>query len=107
MALKKIFSKDRKICTVIFTVASAEADGAKTISVAGDFNRWSSTLTPLTRRKNGSFSVRIPLEVGKEYQFRYLVDGRKWENDWKADKYIPAPYSDSNNSVVVTKPRKL
>ena len=32
-----------------------------------------------------------------------LLDGYKWENDWKADKYIPAPYSNADNSVVVTK----
>ncbi|MCI6365047.1 MAG: glycoside hydrolase, partial [Spirochaetia bacterium] len=37
------------------------------------------------------------------YQFRYLLDGYKWENDWNADKYIPAPYSNADNSVVVTK----
>ena len=26
-------------------------------------------------------------------QFRYLLDGSRWENDWAADKYIPAPCS--------------
>ena len=48
-------------------------------------------------------SVKIELDVNQEYQFRYLLDGYKWENDWKADKYIPAPYSNADNSVVVTK----
>ena len=52
---------------------------------------------------DGSFSVKLELDVNKEYQFRYLLDGYKWENDWKADKYIPAPYSNADNSVVVTK----
>ncbi|MCI7534822.1 MAG: glycoside hydrolase, partial [Treponema porcinum] len=50
-----------------------------------------------------SFSVKLELDADKEYQFRYLLDGYKWENDWKADKYIPAPYSNADNSVVVTK----
>jgi 1,4-alpha-glucan branching enzyme len=103
MALKKTFSKDRKKCTVTFTVLSEAAQEAKTINIAGDFNSWSSTETPLKKEKDGSFSVKLVLDAEKEYQFRYLIDGHKWENDWKADKYIPAPYSNADNSVVVTK----
>jgi hypothetical protein len=44
----------------------------------------------------------LTLDAGREYQFRYLVDGKKWENDWKADKYVAAPYSNADNSVVST-----
>ena len=102
MSIKKSFSKDKTTCTVTFTVSAEAAQGAKTVNIAGDFNSWSSTDTPLKQGKDGSFSVKIPLEVGKEYQFRYLLDGYKWENDWEADKYIPAPYSNADNSVVVT-----
>ena len=102
MALKKSFSKDKKKCTVTFTVTADAAQGASTINVAGDFNSWSSTETPLKQGKDGSFSVKLSLATGKEYQFRYLIDGYKWENDWKADKYVPAPYSNAENSVVVT-----
>ena len=102
MSLKKSFSKDKTTCTVTFTVSAEAAQGATTVNIAGDFNSWSSTDTPLKQGKDGSFSVKIPLEVGKEYQFRYLLDGYKWENDWEADKYIPAPYSNADNSVVVT-----
>src|SRR5574344_769880 len=102
MALKKVFSKDKSKCTVTFTVTAEAAQGAKTINIAGDFNSWSSTDTPLKQGKDGSFSVKLPLTAGKEYQFRYLIDGHKWENDWKADKYVPAPYSNAENSVVVT-----
>jgi len=103
MALKKSFSKDKKICNVTFIVNPEAAQDAKTINLAGDFNSWSSTDTPLTKKKDGSFQVKVALEAGKEYQFRYLIDGQKWENDWKADKYVPAPYSNSDNSVVITK----
>lgn len=101
MSLKKTFTKDGK-CNVTFTVSKEAATGATKINVAGDFNSWSGTANPLTKKKDGSFSTKIELEVGKEYQFRYLIDGYKWENDWQADKYIPAPYSNADNSVVVT-----
>lgn len=103
MGLKKSFSKDKTKCTVTFTVHAEEAKGAKKINIAGDFNSWSSTDTPLKMAKDGSFSVKIELEAGKEYQFRYLLDDQRWENDWNADKYVPAPYSNADNSVVVTK----
>ena len=103
MALKKEFIKGKDLCKVTFSVTPEAALGAKTINLAGDFNSWSSTDTPMKQGKDGSFSVKLALDVGKEYQFRYLLDGYKWENDWKADKYIPAPYSNADNSVVVTK----
>jgi len=104
MGLKKTFSKDKTKCTVTFTVSKEEAKGATQINIAGDFNSWSSTDTPLKfSAKDGSFSVKIELEANKEYQFRYLLDGARWENDWHADKYVPAPYSNADNSVVVTK----
>ena len=32
------------------------------------------------------------------------MDGKRWENDWKADKYIPAPFSNTDNSVVICIP---
>ena len=54
----------------------------------------------MKKQKSGAFSVKLTLESGREYQFRYLIDGKKWENDWKADKYVPAPFSDAENSVV-------
>jgi 1,4-alpha-glucan branching enzyme len=101
MSLKKTFTKEGT-CKVTFTVSAEAAQGAKTVNLAGDFNSWSSTDTPLVKKADGSFSVSMTLPVDKEFQFRYLIDGCRWENDWKADKYIPAPFSNADNSVVVT-----
>ncbi len=101
MALKKTYSKDKTKCNVTFTVSAEAAQGAQSVTIAGDFNQWSSTETPLKKAADGSFSVKIALEAGKEYQFRYLLDGCRWENDWAADKYIPAPFSHTDNSVVI------
>ena len=101
MALQKTYSKDKKTCTVTFSVSKEAAHGAEHVTIAGDFNNWSSTDTPLTKDKSGTFSTKIKLESGKEYQFRYLLDGKHWENDWAADKYIPAPFSHTDNSVVI------
>lgn len=101
MALKKTFSDDNKKCFVTFFVSQKAAQNAKKINLAGDFNSWSSTDTPLVQNEDGSFSVTVELNANHEYQFRYLLDGIRWENDWDADKYIPAPFSNADNSVVV------
>ncbi|MBD5433161.1 MAG: glycoside hydrolase [Treponema sp.] len=103
MPLKKKFLKNNSKCEVTFTVSPEAAQGAQTIHIAGDFNSWSSKEDQLKKGKDGTFSIKIELDADKEYQFRYLVDGKRWENDWKADKYVPAPYSSTDNSVVSTK----
>ena len=102
MALSKVLTADGKV-EVTFTVSAEAAQGAQNINIAGDFNSWSSTDNSMKMNKDGSFSITLTLEPNKEYQFRYLLDGYKWENDWNADKYIPAPYSNADNSVVVTR----
>ena len=104
MSLKKKYNSEENVYEVTFTVSKEAAQGAQKITIAGDFNSWSSTETPLSANKKGDFSVKLKLEAGKEYQFRYLLDGKRWENDWNADKYIPAPFSHTDNSVVICIP---
>jgi hypothetical protein len=43
----------------------------------------------------------LELEAGKAYQYRYLVNGTDWYNDWRADHYVPNEYG-GDNSVVIT-----
>ncbi len=73
---------------------------ANTVFLVGDFNDWNETSHPMEKLKDGRFKLDLTLDVGKEYQFRYLVNG-EWHNDWEADKYVPNPFS-GDNSVVNT-----
>jgi len=50
--------------------------------------------------KDGSFTLTLDLETGREYQFRYLLDGTNWINDEAADSYCPSGFGDSQNSVI-------
>lgn len=85
-------------CKVTFDVpAQAGAAGAH---LCGEFNDWSQTATPMTRRKDGAFQVTLALEPGRAYRFRYLLDGARWENDWAADDYVPNGYGDDDSVVV-------
>jgi len=73
---------------------------ARTISVAGDFTDWQAS-KEMRRSGEGLWRVSVELPSGREYGFRYLVNGERWINDPAADKYVPNPFG-SENSVVVT-----
>jgi 1,4-alpha-glucan branching enzyme len=94
----KVPSKPGKVAVTFSMPASI---GAKMFHVVGDFNDWSTTATPLNLSEEG-WCVSLELDAGRSYQYRYLVDGR-WFNDWKADGYEPNEHG-GDNSVVVTVP---
>lgn len=102
MSLKKTFSADGKKCTVVFTVNPNAAEGASKVYLVGEFNSWNETATPMKKGPDGSFSVKKQLDTNAEYQFRYCLDGNKWINDWKADKYVRSELANDDNSVVDT-----
>lgn len=99
--MKKRFLKTRPVCKVTFDLPKAAAEGARRVALVGEFNNWDPGSTSLKRRRDGSFSVTVDLECNRQYQFRYLIDGSQWENDWNADGYAPSPLGGSDNSVVV------
>jgi hypothetical protein len=97
--IKKAHIMTRNICKVTFRLPGEAASKAATVTVVGDFNDWNREVTPLEKLGNGDFAVTVELEAGKEYRFRYLIDGQRWENDWHADKYVEGPYG-AEDSVV-------
>jgi 1,4-alpha-glucan branching enzyme len=72
---------------------------ADTIHLVGDFNGWDATSTPLRLHDLG-WSVALDLDPGYAYQYRYLINGSEWYNDWRADRYEPNELG-GDNSVVV------
>lgn len=100
MSVKKEYQKTKKFCNVTFTLPKESSKGGKTVYLVGEFNNWSTYDTPMKKQKNGSFLATLTLEAGREYQFRYLVDENIWENDEKADRYVPTPFGNSENSVI-------
>ena len=101
MSITKKYLKTRPVCKVTFKIEPEKGRYYKTASVPGDFNNWDINATTMRKLKNGGFSVTVDLERGKEYKFRYLFDGKTWDNEPDADKTVPTPYGDSENSVVV------
>lgn len=101
MALYKSYPKSGSTCKVTFELPLEATSGVSKIALVGDFNKWDQNAHLLKRNKEGLFSITVSLDQGHEYQFRYLMDDSRWENDWAADKYLPSSYANSDNSVVI------
>lgn len=97
--LKKNYSKSGKSCRVTFKLP-AEVQ-AEQVVLCGEFNDWDENANPMRKLKDGSFSQTVSLEAAKEYRFRYLLNGAKWENDWEADKYMENDFGTEDSVIVV------
>jgi 1,4-alpha-glucan branching enzyme len=99
--IRKKFSATGPLCRVTFTLPKEAAFEAETVCVMGEFNNWSPDAAPMKRRTNGDFIITLDLEKGRSYRFRYLIDGCKFENDWRADRYESNPYGGEDSVVEV------
>lgn len=83
---------------VTFTLPKEAVQNAETVAVFGDFNNWQNGVI-LTKQKDGSFKTAVELEKGRSYEYRFLINGEKWENDWAAEAYVPTPFGTFNSVV--------
>ncbi len=98
---RKEYLESKNVCRVTFILPEVAAPDARSVCVVGDFNDWNIEANRMKRQENGDYSITLDLKPKREYQFRYLINGSRWENDWSADKYVKSPYGDSDNSVIV------
>ena len=86
---------------VNFTLPQEAVASVKTVAVVGEFNNWDiANGVELKKQKDGSFKTTLELETGKEYQYRFLLNGEIWANAWDAPKYVATEFG-VDNSVVV------
>jgi len=100
MSIKKQYLKTKPVCKVTFRISEERGNSAGTAHVVGEFNNWDFFSTPMKKLKNGAFTATLDLEKGREYQFRYLLDNKNWENDDSADGFTSTPFGDGENSVI-------
>lgn len=101
MSIKKQYLKSKPYCKVTFRLDKKRAGSAKRAGLAAEFNGWQAEKTPMKALKSGDFTVTVHLSPGREYQYRYVVDGTNWITDEKADKYVHAGIANDENGVVV------
>lgn len=103
--LKKKYIKSREMFKVTFELDKRELpDGLEVqmVELLGDFNDWAPGTTPMKALKRGAYQASLELEPGRKYQFRYLVNGKHWCNDWEADAYIPSGFGPENSVLSTT-----
>ncbi len=101
MSLIKKYLKSKPVCKVTFKLPKDIVNGAKKVSLAGEFNDWNIEKIKLSKKKDGSFSRVVDLPVGNAFQFRYLVDDKEWRNDPEADDYVSNGIDAQENCVVI------
>lgn len=86
---------------VKFILAAEIVADASSGLLLGEFNNWErESGFSLKKGKDGSMQATVALESGRSYQYRYLLDGGRWENDHRADGYLQVEGHDVYNCVV-------
>lgn len=97
--LSKRILKTKNETEVTFVFSRANVN---TVELVADFNRWQ-PIPMKFDRKNNRFTIKAKLPNNNAFHFKYLLDGKEWENDYEADQYISNDFG-SENSVVSTSP---
>ena len=101
MSLKKQFDEKNPLCKVTFSLAKGMTNSAFRVNLAGDFNDWDTENIPMKKMRNGEYTASVDLKKGREYEFKYLIDGSGWINDKEADKYVQNRFQTENSVVIV------
>ena len=76
--------------------------GARTVAVCGDWNDWSAGARVMRRDTEEGLSLTVGLDTGRTYRFWYLLDGRRWDNDWAADACVRNDFGGDDSVVDLT-----
>ena len=98
--MKKTYSKTTLECKVTFQISAEILSGSKNVCISGDFNGWSLDANPLKVAK-GEGSISLVLEPGREYQYKFVIDGNRWENDPEANRFVSNEFGEANSIVEV------
>lgn len=98
--LKKDYSKTKNVCKVTFTLPTSAVNEGGEVRLVGDFTGWEWETGLAMKAGKTDYTAVAELATGANYEFRYLVNNARWENDWAADAYVPSPFDGINNSLV-------
>lgn len=75
---------------------------ATAVAVAGDFNGWNPSFTPLQPLAGGAWAVTLPLQPGR-YEYMFVVNGTDWIVDPFASEHTDDGFG-SQNAVLDVRP---
>lgn len=100
--MKKELIKNQATYAVTFHYNAIPENPVHSVIVLGDFNEWSlENGFELKADKNGDFVGKFKIPAGRDYHFRYLVNGNRWANEKDADRFEASPlHPHIDNSVL-------
>jgi diguanylate cyclase (GGDEF)-like protein len=72
----------------------------KSISVAGNFNGWNTTVDLMSRDSSGRFVLDLHLAPGT-YTYKFVVNGKRYITDPRRTTSVPDGYGGRNSVIVV------
>jgi hypothetical protein len=75
-------------------------DTASSVSVAGNFIGWDRA-TPLKRDESGLWSTEIVVTKAGRFEYKFIVDGRRWLEDPSNGMKTPDNHGGLNSVVVI------
>ena len=72
---------------------------ARAVLVAGSFNDWDASRTPMKATADGTWKATVWLPAGR-YEYRFIVDGN-WMNDPSARESVQNTFGSTNSVLVV------
>jgi len=85
-----------KVATVVFTTPLKE--GVSQAILTGEWDNWE--VLVMKKNKDGAFSIKLDIDLGKSYQFGYSIDGR-WYPD-ETLSLVESPFGTSNSVLDLT-----
>lgn len=72
------------------------APAARVVALVGDFNQWDSSKHPMKLGAGGQWQVAVRLKPGT-YQYKFVVDGDRWEEDAANPNKVVNEHGTSNS----------
>jgi hypothetical protein len=76
-----------------------QAPQAATVCIAGSFNGWEPSQSPMRKGRNGVWKARVALPAGR-HEYLFVADGQ-WICDPKAPESTPNPFGNQNSVIIV------
>ena len=73
---------------------------AEQVCVAGSFNNWNPTITPMTRENRGRWTKELMLRPGR-YEYQFVINGH-WKPDPAAKETVLNPFGGINSVLTVS-----
>jgi 1,4-alpha-glucan branching enzyme len=76
-----------------------KAQGARKVSLMGDFNNWNHAIHPMKQNEKGMWGKTVMLTAGR-YEYKFLVD-EEWWNDPENRDFCRNCFGTLNSVTVV------